>query len=102
MARQTILVVEDNLFNLEFLEAVLQAEGYEVLRATDGVAALEAVRRRCPDLILLDIRMPGVDGQELARRLKADPATQHIPLVAVTACAMMEEKEKIMAAGFDG
>lgn len=101
MAQQIILVVEDNLLNLESLGAVLPGEGNEVLRATDAVSALDAVGPCRPDLILLDIQIPRMDGQELARRLKADPATQHIPLVAVTACAMMEEKEKIMAAGFD-
>lgn len=101
MAQQSILVVEDSPLNLEFIEAVLKDQGYEVVRATDGVAALEAVRRRCPDLILLDIQIPRMDGQELAGRLKADPATQHIPLVALTACAMTGDREKILAAGFD-
>ena len=101
MAQQTILVVDDSVLNLEFVEEALQAHGYEVLRATDGLAALDAVRRHRPDLILLDIRMPEMDGQELARRLKADPATRRIPLVALTACAMTGDREKILAAGFD-
>lgn len=102
MPQPAILVVDDNLSNLEFLEAVLQVQGYEVFRATDGLAALEAVRRRRPDLVLLDIRIPGMEGRELARRLKADPATRHIPLVAVTAHALLGEREKILAAGCDG
>ncbi len=101
MAHQTILVVEDSLLILELVEEVLQAQGYEVLRATDGLVALEAVRRRRPDLILLDIRIPGVDGEEVARRLKSDPATRRIPLVALTAYAMPGDREKILAAGCD-
>ena len=100
-AQQTILVVDDSVLNLEFVEEALQAHGYEVLRAPDGLAALDAVRRHRPDLILLDIRMPEMDGQELARRLKADPATRRIPLVALTACAMTGDREKILAGGFD-
>lgn len=101
MAQQSILVVEDKLANLEFLEAVLHGEGYEVLRATDGPAALEAVRRRHPDLTLLDIQIPGMDGREPARRLKSDPATRRMPLVALTAHAMPSDREKILAAGCD-
>jgi len=101
MAQQTILVVEDSLPNLEFVEEVLQAQGYEVLRATDGLAALQAVRWRHPDLILLDIGIPGMHGEELARRLKSDPATRRIPLVALTAYAMPGDREKILAAGCD-
>jgi CheY-like chemotaxis protein len=101
MARQTILVVEDSPPNLEFIEALLKDQDYEVVRATDGVAALEAARTRCPDLILLDIQIPRMDGEELARRLRADPATRRIPLVALTACAMTGDRERILAMGFD-
>lgn len=101
MGHQTILVVDDSLLNLEFVEEALQTHGYDVLRATDGLAALDVVRRHRPDLILLDIQIPGMDGRELARHLKSDPATRRIPLVALTAYAMPGDKEKILAAGCD-
>lgn len=101
MIQRTILVVEDDPFNLEFLEDILQAHGYEVLRATDGVAALDAVGRCQPDLVLLDIQISGLSGEEVARYLKANPATQRIPLVAVTAYAMAGDRDRILAAGCD-
>lgn len=99
MAR--ILVVEDNPINLELTTYLLRAAGHEVLAAADGVAGLAAATRERPDLIVCDIQMPGLDGYEVARALKADPALRRVPLLAVTALAMVGDRERAMAAGFD-
>jgi two-component system cell cycle response regulator len=100
MAR--VLVIEDNPANLELMSYLLQAFGHTVLTATDGVAGIETVRRDAPDLIVCDIQLPGIDGFEVARRLKIDPKLRTIPLVAVTALAMVGDRDKVLAAGFDG
>jgi two-component system cell cycle response regulator len=100
MAR--ILVIEDNPDNLELITYLLEAYGHVVLQAGDGERGIEAVRREGPDLVLCDIHLPGADGYAVARRLKNDAAGLHVPLVAVTALAMVGDREKILAAGFDG
>lgn len=97
-----ILVIEDNPANLELLTLLLEAFGYIVLPATGGAEGIEVVRREKLDLIICDVQMPGVDGYEVARRLKKDPMLHRIPLVAVTALAMVGDREKVLAAGFDG
>jgi CheY-like chemotaxis protein len=97
-----ILIIEDTEINLELMSYLLGAFGYTVQTATDGELGLERARSEPPDLILCDIQMPKVNGYEVARQLKADPASSRIPLVAVTALAMVGDREKILAAGFDG
>lgn len=97
-----ILVIEDNPANLELLTLLLEAFGYIVLPAAGGAEGIEVVRREKLDLIICDVQMPGVDGYEVARRLKKDPMLHRIPLVAVTALAMVGDREKVLAAGFDG
>ncbi|GAA0745688.1 response regulator [Ideonella azotifigens] len=97
-----ILIVDDNAMNVELTSYVLSADGLEVDAAEDGLAALDRVQANPPDLILLDIQMPGLDGLTLARRLKSDPATRHIVLVAFTAYAMKGDDARMRAAGCDG
>ena len=80
-----ILVVDDIEANVRLLQAKLEAEYYEVLTAKDGPEALKAAAESRPDIVLLDVMMPGMDGFEVCRRLRADPATRHIPVVMVTA-----------------
>lgn len=99
MAR--ILVIEDNPTNLELMSYLLTAWGHEVSTAVDGAQGLAAAHAQRPDLVVCDIGMPGMDGYEVARALKADPATATFPLVAVTAYAMVGDQEKALRAGFD-
>jgi two-component system cell cycle response regulator len=101
-AATRVLVVEDNPINRDLLEYLLGALGFEALSAVDGATGLAAAQRERPDLILCDIHMPGIDGIEFARRVKADPALAATPLVAVTALAMVGDRDRILAAGFDG
>lgn len=96
-----VLVVEDNLVNLELMAAILEEEGYEVLSAETAVAGLRLAAGEHPDLILMDIHLPGMTGYEATRKLKADPGTAVIPVVAVTAQAMQGEDAKARAAGCD-
>lgn len=96
-----ILVVDDVPANVKLLEARLLAEYYEVLVARDGVEALEACENGKVDVVLLDVMMPGIDGLEVCRRLKADPATQHIPVVMVTALDQIADRVKGLEAGAD-
>lgn len=99
MAR--ILVMEDNPINLELMTYLLHAWGHETLSAVDGASGIEMAMRERPDLIVCDIEMPGIDGYEVARRLKADPALAGVPVVAVTAFAMVGDRDKALQAGFD-
>lgn len=96
-----ILVVDDNPLNVKLLAAKLAKDYYYVSTAEDGVQALEAVRREMPDLILLDIMMPNMDGFEACRRLKADPATKHIPVVMVTALSDISDRVRGLECGAD-
>ncbi|MBI5717130.1 MAG: response regulator [Burkholderiales bacterium] len=96
-----ILVIEDNPINLELKTYLLQALNHEVVPARDGDEGLALARAQTPDLIICDIQMPGMDGYEVARRLRADPALRKVPLIAVTAYAMVGDHEKAIAAGFD-
>lgn len=100
MAR--ILVIEDNSANMELMVYLLKAFGHEPLTAVDGVSGLEAAQREAPDLIICDVHLPTMDGYEIARRLKSDSVLRQIPLVAVTALAMMGDRDKVLQAGFDG
>jgi two-component system cell cycle response regulator len=97
-----ILVIEDNPANLELMSYLLRAFGHEVLTAMDGETGLEIARREGPDLIVCDIQIPKVNGLEVARRLKSHPSLGKIPLVAVTAFAMVGDRDKVLSAGFDG
>lgn len=97
-----ILVIEDNAPNLELMTYLITAFGHMPLTAANGVAGLEVARRERPDLIVCDIQLPGMDGYEVARHLKSDPQLLSVPLVAVTAYAMVGDREKVLAAGFDG
>jgi len=97
-----ILLIEDNAANMELMTYLLQAFGHATLVARDGKEGLETAQREHPDLIVCDIQLPVMNGFEVARRIKADPALRDIPLVAVTAYAMVDDRQKTLAAGFDG
>jgi two-component system cell cycle response regulator len=96
------LVIEDNPTNLQLVVYLLQAFGHEVNGAREGAEGIEMARQHKPDLILLDIHMPKMDGYEVAGRLREDPQYLHTPIVAVTALAMVGDREKLLASGFDG
>lgn len=98
----TILVVEDNPANMKLAVFLLQTAGHSVLSATDAEAGLTLARVERPDLILMDIQLPGMDGLEAIARLKRDDATRAIPVIALTALAMKGDEERIRAAGCDG
>lgn len=97
-----ILIIEDNPTNLELMVYLITACGHEAVEAHEGAEGLRKARSENPALILLDIHMPQMDGYEVARRLRADPDCSRIPLVAVTALAMVGDREKILASGFNG
>jgi two-component system cell cycle response regulator DivK len=98
---KNILAVEDNLTNMILISRVVEAEGHALLRATDGNEALAMLAEQTPDLILLDINIPGVNGLDLARHLKADGRLAHIPLIATTANVLMGDRERCLEAGCD-
>jgi two-component system cell cycle response regulator DivK len=97
----TILYVEDNDDNVFMLRPRLERQGFRVLVATDGEGGLRLVREERPDLILMDLSLPGLDGWEATRRLKADGATRPIPVIALSAHAMAGDRERALAAGCD-
>jgi two-component system cell cycle response regulator DivK len=96
-----ILYVEDNDDNAYMLKSRLTRAGFTVVVATDGVQGVAMAASEQPDLILMDLTLPGIDGEEATRRLKADPATRRIPVIALTANAMTGDREKAIAAGCD-
>lgn len=96
-----VLVVEDHESNMELATDVLELAGYQVLQAFDAEEGIELAKREKPDLIVMDVGLPGMDGLEATRLLKADPATQHIPVLASTSHAMKGDRERILAAGCD-
>lgn len=96
-----ILLVEDNEMNRDMLSRRLRARGYDVALAFDGVACLQSVASDPPDLVLMDLSLPVLDGWETTRRLKADPGTRAIPVLALTAHAMIRDRESAIAAGCD-
>jgi CheY-like chemotaxis protein len=102
MAGEPILIVDDNPANLKLARVVLERAGYEIRTAADAEEALAALDTFRPRLILMDLQMPGMDGFELTRRLKADPARSGIVVVALTAYAMRGDEEKAREAGCDG
>ena len=97
-----ILLVEDNLHNRKIFQGVLSHAGFVVVEAEDGERAIELAHSQQPHLILMDLSIPLVDGWECTRRLKADPATRAIPIIALTAHAMRGDEERARAAGCDG
>jgi two-component system cell cycle response regulator DivK len=94
-----ILLVEDNEMNRDMLSRRLQRKGYSVLIAVDGEQGLSTAYSEMPDLILMDISLPFIDGYEVTRRLKANPRTKHIPVIALTAHALLTDRDKAMKAG---
>ena len=98
----TILVAEDNALNLELLSTILLAHSYGVITACNGEDAVIAAETELPDLILMDIQMPGLDGHEALTLIRANPKTQHIPVIAVTGNAMPHDLKKIEESGFNG
>jgi two-component system cell cycle response regulator DivK len=102
MTGERILVVEDNEKNMKLVRDVLLATGYRTLEAATGGQALELAAEHAPDLVLMDIQLPDVDGVHALRRLRADERTAAIPVLAVTAQAMHGDRERFLAAGFDG
>jgi two-component system, cell cycle response regulator DivK len=102
MTGERILVVEDNEKNMKLFRDVLSATGYRTLEATTGGEAVEMATRHTPDLVLMDIQMPDIDGVEALRRLRADARTASLRVLAVTAQAMHGDREHFLAAGFDG
>jgi two-component system cell cycle response regulator DivK len=102
MAGELILVVEDNEKNRKLVRDVLTFKGYTIVEAENGEDGVRLARERLPRLILMDIQLPGIDGIEALRRIREDEATRSIPVLAVTASAMDRDRQKIMAAGFDG
>ncbi len=96
-----ILLIEDNEMNREMLARRLQKRGFEMLLAEDGLIGVDQARQGKPDLILMDMSLPNLDGWDASRQLKADPATAAIPIIALTAHAMAEDREKALAAGCD-
>ena len=102
MKPERILVVDDNPINLKLASDVLESAGYQMLSAADADAALAVIRQAPPDLILMDIALPGMDGLTLTRQLKADQATERIAIVALTAFAMKGDDQKAKEAGCDG
>ncbi len=97
-----ILIVEDEPRNLTLLRDLLQVSGYKTIEATDGEQGVKLARAKKPDLILMDIMMPKMDGLEATRILKADATTSNIPILALTSYAMKGDKERILEAGCDG
>ena len=98
---KTILIVEDEPRNLKLLRDLLQRFGYEILEATDGEQGMKSAGEKMPDLILMDIMMPIMDGLEATRIIKADIKTKHIPIIALTSYAMKGDREKTIEAGCD-
>ncbi len=99
---KVILIVEDQPKNLKLIRDLLQVSGYTTIEATDGQQGVELAKARKPDLILMDIMMPKMDGIEATRILKADPGTRNIPILVLTSHAMKGDKEKILEAGCNG
>lgn len=95
-------MIEDNPTNLELMTYLLNAFGHTTIAARDGEEGVQMALRTLPDLILCDLALPKLDGYGVARRLKADPSLKRIPLIAVTASAMVGDRDKVIAIGFDG
>ena len=99
--KEKILIVEDNPLNMRLLKMVLRAENYTLLMATDGEEALDVAMREQPDLIIMDIQLPKMNGLEVTRKLRETPAFNHTPIIAITAYAMKGDRERIIESGCD-
>jgi two-component system cell cycle response regulator DivK len=97
----TVLIVEDNEKNMKLARDVLQAKGYQTLEAVTGEDGVKLAKERAPDLVLMDIQLPGINGIEAFRQIRADPKTAKIPVVALTASVTPTDRSQITAAGFD-
>ena len=102
MANELVLIVEDNEKNRKLARDVLQFNGYRIVETENAEEGIRLAREHQPALILMDFHLPGMNGIEALGRLRSDPATRDIPVIAVTASAMTEDRQKIVAAGFDG
>jgi two-component system, cell cycle response regulator DivK len=102
MANELILIVEDNPKNLKLVRDTLQVTGYQTIEAETGEEGVRLAHERRPALILMDIQLPGINGVQALQQLRADPMTCAIPVVAVTASVMTQDRTRITAAGFDG
>ncbi len=102
MAGEKILLVEDNEVNRRLAGFLLRSQGYQVIEATTAQVALDMIPNNRPDLIVMDIQLPGMDGLEATTKLKAEPATANIPVIAVTSYAMAGDRDKALAAGCSG
>jgi len=102
MANELILIVEDNEKNRKLVRDVLTFKGYRLAEAETGEDGVRLARELHPDLILMDIQLPGINGITALAQIREDPALRHIPVIAVTASAMTHDRQKIMASGFDG
>ncbi len=102
MGEKTILVIEDNEINMKLVRTLLKIGGYRVLEVRDAETGIEVARRDKPDLILMDIQLPAMDGLEATRLIKREPEVQHIPVVALTSYAMQGDEKKALEAGCSG
>jgi len=102
MANELILIIEDNEKNRRLCRDVLQVKGYRTIESETAEAGLDLARAQAPALILMDIQLPGMDGITAMKQLKADPQTQKIPILAITASAMTNNRAAMLAEGFDG
>jgi two-component system, cell cycle response regulator DivK len=98
---KTVLAVEDNAANMILISRIVGAEGHDLVQAEDGPRALEILEEMVPDLVLLDINIPGVHGLELAQRIRADERLAHIPVIATTANVLLGDRERCLEAGCD-
>jgi two-component system cell cycle response regulator DivK len=101
MEQKMVLYIEDNYHNRRLVRKILESRGYSLVEAEDGLSGLAMVRELKPPLVLLDIGLPGKDGLEVVAEIKADRALKHIPVIAVTASAMVGDRERFLAAGCD-
>lgn len=99
--QKKVLCVEDNSVNMLLVSRIVEAEGHELIRAQDGQTALKILAETVPDIILLDINLPGMDGLELARRFKSEKRLEQVPLIATTAQVLVGDRERCMEAGCD-
>jgi two-component system cell cycle response regulator DivK len=102
MAAKLVLIVEDNDKNLELVQDILEYRGFRTLAASSGHEAVELARKHNPDLVLMDIQLPDLDGVSALKQLRGHPSTGAIPVLALTAFAMTEDRGRLLEAGFDG
>jgi two-component system, cell cycle response regulator DivK len=99
---KTILYIEDNPLNMRLVRKILGTVGYSMIEAIDGISGIASIEDSRPDLILMDVNLPDIDGLEVTRKVKAIPHLSHIPIIALTANAMYGDRERCLAAGCDG